>query len=197
MLNVEAHASRFLCFNNEGIHHVSEVDLVVKYEDYLKWYETARRSIFDPALSIAIRLIEDLLDQHIDEVDRGRFRISTSRVKSAQRSFAKLNRPKYQHRFTDYDSVPDILDDFVGIRLVCNNLSDINRLKEVFGELPVQDGSISGLAVEEESQRDYFSNPKPSGYRAYHVNLVVPVAQMNESRDVRVEIQARTLLQDG
>ena len=176
---------------------MTSTGLELRYEDYLEWHEVARRSIFDPALSIAIRLIEDLLDQNIDEVDRGRFRISTSRVKSAQRSFAKLNREKYQHQFVGFDTIPDILDDFVGVRLVCNNLSDINRLKEVFGELPVQDGSIGGLAVEEDSQRDYFSNPKPSGYRAYHLNLVVPVTQMNGSRGVRVEIQARTLLQDG
>ncbi|RJT97363.1 hypothetical protein D6T65_13470 [Arthrobacter frigidicola] len=53
------------------------------------------------------------------------------------------------------------------------------------------------LTVEHDSHRDYFASPKPSGYRAYHVNLVVPVPHMKGNRRVRVEVQARTLLQDG
>ncbi|WP_065571748.1 GTP pyrophosphokinase family protein [Microbacterium oleivorans] len=169
----------------------------LKYDDYVAWYTGARKSFLAPALATALRLMGELLDARVDSVDRGRFRISASRVKSAQRSFAKLSNDKYRSRLRNYAQTPDVLDDLVGMRLVCNNLSDINTLQEILGELPLEDGSSAGLTVEPDSHRDYFSDPKPSGYRAYHVNLVVPVPQMTGHRRVRVEVQARTLLQDG
>ncbi|MCP2046603.1 UNVERIFIED_ORG: ppGpp synthetase/RelA/SpoT-type nucleotidyltransferase [Paenarthrobacter nicotinovorans] len=96
------------------------------------------------------------------------------------------------------DDVPGVIDDLVGLRLICNNLSDINTFQEIIGELPSESAEATyPLAVEPDSHRDYFANPKSSGYRAYHVNLVVPISQTKDYRRIRVEIQARTLLQDG
>lgn len=169
----------------------------LRYDDYVDWYGAARRSYLEPAMLTACRLVNELLDTKVDPIDRARFRISTSRVKTAQRSFAKLSNDKYRGKVAAYAQVPDIIDDLVGLRLVCNNLSDINTLQEILGELPVENESVTGMAVEPASHRDYFSNPKASGYRAYHVNLVVAVPQMQGSLRVRVEVQARTLLQDG
>ncbi|MDI3242233.1 hypothetical protein QK292_11330 [Arthrobacter sp. AL08] len=170
----------------------------LRYEEYLDWHETAQKGFLKPALATALRLVEELLDHRIDSVDRGRFRISTSRVKSAQRSFAKLNREKYVSQINALDDVPGAIDDLVGLRLICNNLSDINTFQEIIGELPIESPTVAqSLAVEHDSHRDYFASPKPSGYRAYHVNLVVPVPHMKGNRRVRVEVQARTLLQDG
>lgn len=168
-----------------------------KYIEYSEWHDGAKRSFLDPAKATAVRLLGELLDDRIDSVDRGRFRISTSRVKSAQRSFAKLGRDKYAGKIASYEDVPAVLDDLVGLRLVCNNLSDINTFQELVGELPIDAPDAVSLAVESESHRDYFTNPKPSGYRAFHVNFVVPVPRTNGTRRVRVEVQARTLLQDG
>ena len=167
------------------------------YEAYLEWHVKATQRYLEPARSSAERMLVELLDTRINPVDRSRFRISTSRVKSPQRSFAKLSGPKYLARFTTYDAVPDLIDDLVGLRLICNNLSDINTFQEVVGELPTSDGTQLALSVERDSQRDYFAEPKPSGYRAFHLNFVVPVAQAQGTRRIRVELQARTLLQDG
>ena len=133
----------------------------------------------------------------VPEIDRSRFRISSSRVKSPQRSFAKLSGERYRARFTAYEQVPEILDDLIGVRLICNNLSDINTFQEIIGELPLEDGSSNSITVEPSSQRDYFAEPKPSGYRAFHVNFVVPVPQARDMIRLRVEVQVRTLLQDG
>ncbi|MFB2597480.1 hypothetical protein ACEXQE_06795 [Herbiconiux sp. P17] len=169
----------------------------LKYGDYLSWHESASKSFLEPARVTAVRLLGELLDMRIDSVDRGRFRITTSRVKSAQRSFAKLSNSKYSGQVDDYSAVPRVLDDLVGVRLICNNLSDVNTFQEVAGELPIEEPGSDSLAIEHDSHRDYFSNPKPSGYRAYHVNLVVPVPGTSGNRRVRVEVQVRTLLQDG
>jgi ppGpp synthetase/RelA/SpoT-type nucleotidyltranferase len=170
----------------------------LRYEEYLDWHEAAEKGFLQPALATALRLFEELLDNRIDPVDRGRFRVSTFRVKSAQRSFAKLNGEKYVRQINSLEDVPNIIDDLVGLRLICNNLSDINTFQEIIGELPIEiPAAAHPLGLEHDSHRDYFANPKPSGYRAYHVNLVVPVPQVKGNRRVRVEVQARTLLQDG
>jgi len=169
----------------------------LRYEEYREWHEAAAKSYLQPALATGLRLLGELLDARVESVDRGRFRIATSRVKTAQRTFAKLNREKYINQITSYDDVPTLLDDLVGLRLICNNLSDITTFQEIVGELPIESGGSPSLAVEDDSHRDYFTSPKPSGYRAYHVNLVVPIPQMSSNRRVRVEVQARTLLQDG
>lgn len=169
----------------------------LRYDEYETWHESARKHFLEPARVTAVRLLDELLDAHVDAVDRGRFRISASRVKSAQRSFAKINGAKYRGKINSYSDVPSVLDDLVGVRLVCNNLSDINTFQEIVGELPLEGEGVQSLAVRRDSHRDYFSNPKPSGYRAYHVNIVVSVPGMNSNRRVEVEIQARTLLQDG
>lgn len=167
------------------------------YDAYATWHESADRRFLQPARTAAVRMVNELLDNKVQEIDRSRFRVSTSRVKSPQRAFQKLTREKYLEKFTDLKSVPQVIDDLVGVRLICNNLSDINTLQEIFGELPVHDENQHSLSVEQKSHRDYFADPKPSGYRAYHVNLVVPVPQAQGSIFVRVEVQARTLLQDG
>ena len=169
-----------------------------KYNEYQIWHNSADKAFLTPALNTALRLVEELLDHRVDSVDRGRFRISTSRVKSAQRSYAKLSREKYASQIEVLEDVPSVIDDLVGLRLVCNNLSDINTFQEIVGELPIESPvSSASLAIEQDSHRDYFASPKPSGYRAYHVNIVVPVPHMKGNRRIRVEIQARTLLQDG
>lgn len=167
------------------------------YDEYLKWHSSASERYLEPARDSAVRMLNELLDDRVEATDRARFRIATSRVKSAPRSFAKLTRDKYRLRFTAYDDVPNLIDDLVGLRLICNNLSDIITFQEIVGELPVDSGNETGLSVEADSQRDYFAEPKPSGYRAFHINFVVPVARAHETKRVRVEVQARTLLQDG
>lgn len=169
----------------------------LSYEAYARWHAVAETRYLEPARSAAVRLINELLDSKVQGVDRGRFRISTSRIKSPQRTYSKLTRDKYREKFTDYDGIPGIIDDLVGIRLICNNLSDITTLQEIMGELSIDDGETNSLSIQSDSHRNYFENPKESGYRAYHVNLVVPVTQASGVIRMRVEVQARTLLQDG
>lgn len=162
-----------------------------------EWHRQALKRYLEPARLSAVRQITELLDAKIPAADRPRFRVSASRIKTPQRLLTKLLRAKYLDRFTGYEDIPGLIDDLVGIRIICNNLSDVNTLQELLGELPEIDDPHPPLAVERASHRDYFAEPKPSGYRAYHVNLVVPVPQAYSTRAVRVEVQVRTLLQDG
>jgi ppGpp synthetase/RelA/SpoT-type nucleotidyltranferase len=87
------------------------------------------------------------------------------------------------------------MDDLVGLRIVCTNTSDLERLTQILGNLETwTEGDTPVLAVHSpESVRDYLAG-KPSGYRAYHVNLCTSVPVATDRHLVVCEVQLRTLL---
>ena len=44
--------------------------------------------------------------------------------------------------------------------------------------------------------KDYIKNPKPNGYRSYHLIIEVPVFFSECKRNMRVEVQIRTIAMD-
>lgn len=44
--------------------------------------------------------------------------------------------------------------------------------------------------------KDYIKNPKPNGYRSYHMIVEVPVFFANRKQNVKVEVQLRTIAMD-
>ena len=45
-------------------------------------------------------------------------------------------------------------------------------------------------------KKDYIANPKPNGYRSLHLIISVPVFFSQQKRDMKVEIQIRTIAMD-
>ena len=45
-------------------------------------------------------------------------------------------------------------------------------------------------------KKDYIENPKPSGYRSLHLIVEVPIFLENEKRNMKVEVQLRTIAMD-
>jgi hypothetical protein len=82
--------------------------------------------------------------------------------------------------------------------VVCTNKSDLNRLIEILDGIDEFDaGDDPVLATCAGTERDWVADPKPSGYRAYHVNLCTSVPRATERHVVVCELQVRTLLQDS
>lgn len=81
----------------------------------------------------------------------------------------------------------DYLQDIAGVRVICYFTKDIYSLVDI---LKFQ----SDLIIIRE--RDYIKNPKPNGYRSYHIILGVPVYCMDGMEYFPVEIQFRTLSMD-
>ena len=44
--------------------------------------------------------------------------------------------------------------------------------------------------------KDYIKNPKPNGYRSYHMIIEVPVFFSNVKQNIKVEVQLRTIAMD-
>ena len=81
------------------------------------------------------------------------------------------------------DNAKKHLTDIAGIRIICPFAKDICYITDILRSMP--DINILG-------EKDYISNPKPSGYRSYHVIMDVPVFYSGKTERVTVEAQIRT-----
>ncbi len=84
-------------------------------------------------------------------------------------------------------SIEENLNDVAGIRVICSFLDDIYNVADM---LKRQD-DLTVIQI-----KDYIKNPKPNGYRSYHMIVEVPIFFSNETRPMRVEIQIRTVAMD-
>lgn len=107
-----------------------------------------------------------------------------ARIKSAKSMKEKLKRKNFP--ITAKSALNEI-HDAAGIRVVCTFLDDIywivNMLK-------------SQKDIEVVKEKDYIKNPKPNGYRSYHMILKVPIHLENKIEMVYCELQIRTIAMD-
>lgn len=107
-----------------------------------------------------------------------------SRLKSADSIMNKLIKKGLS--VTPENAKKNLLD-IAGIRVTCYYISDIYILAEMLSR---RDDFVVI------KQKDYIKNPKPSGYRSYHLILNVPVHLSTKKTYAPVEIQIRTIAMD-
>jgi ppGpp synthetase/RelA/SpoT-type nucleotidyltranferase len=179
-------------------HDTSDSPFRFDYAEFSAWYERFSASRLEPAKDTFVRILNEHLARELSEFDRDRIRVSASRVKSPLRVWEKMQQEKYAAQISTLEDIPAVIDDLVGIRIVCNNLVDIDFFRSVLDAIPVSSAAEhQPIAVASGSQKDYIASPKLSGYRAYHVNLVTIVPGASEVARISGEVQIRTLLQDG
>jgi len=81
------------------------------------------------------------------------------------------------------ENVRKHLKDVAGVRIICPFAKDIHYLVGLLRAMP----DVNIL-----DEKDYVSNPKPSGYRSYHVIMEIPVFYSGKTEYVAVEVQLRT-----
>lgn len=172
------------------------VGLPFDYGTFSDWYDRHRRSVLDPALEAADRRLSAMLAEVLSERDRSRVRPGPSRVKSKERTWRKLRQTDYRARVHMVDDIPHVIDDLLGMRLICTNSRDVDTAQIALDTLPRAASDDRGLLLDPSSERDYISVPKPSGYRGFHVNVILDDPDVAPHR-VCCELQVRTLLQDG
>jgi ppGpp synthetase/RelA/SpoT-type nucleotidyltranferase len=170
------------------------------FDQFDTWYRVYCDSYWEPARKTISRVLADLLDDVLDERTRPRITVQEGRTKSSGRLWLKVHREKYWPEVAELDDVVNAIDDIVGTRLVCLTTSDVVNAVDAIRQLPLYD--INGenhlpLYRMDGSERDYAGDVKPSGYRAFHVNLVVNVQHYAQFVPVQCELQVRTLLQDS
>lgn len=107
-----------------------------------------------------------------------------SRIKSPESIVGKMKRKGLE---INMNSLMYYIEDVAGIRVICSFIDDIY---EVANMLISQD-DITLVSV-----KDYIKNPKPNGYRSYHMIVEVPVFFANRRQNMKVEVQLRTIAMD-
>ena len=86
-----------------------------------------------------------------------------------------------------YKDMVENINDIAGIRVICPLKKDIFSVKNMIQKLP---------GIKTIKEKDYITNPKKSGYSAYHLVLGVPVVLSQSIIYVKVEVQIRTMAMD-
>lgn len=87
----------------------------------------------------------------------------------------------------DLSMLENQIYDIAGVRVVCSFIQDIYAIIEM-----IQDNEEITII----KTKDYIKNPKPSGYRSFHMILKVPVYLTTGKEYVYVELQIRTMAMD-
>lgn len=85
------------------------------------------------------------------------------------------------------ENLEEQIQDLAGIRVICSYVDDIYALAQA---LTSQDD----ITLIEE--KDYIKYPKPNGYRSLHLIVSVPVFFSQQKRQIKVEVQIRTIAMD-
>lgn len=166
------------------------------YDEFEDWYARLEASILEPTRLTFVRILNETLDAELNEVDRLRIRVSHSRIKRPARLWNKMLGEKYSSKISSLTDIPAVVDDLVGVRVTCNNLVDAKKLRNIIISFDPKDDTEmpSGICIDPESERRH---EKPSGYRAYHINLHTLIQAREGWLPARGELQVRTLLQDS
>lgn len=125
-----------------------------------------------------------LNEQFSLEYDRNPIESIKTRVKSIEgivRKVRKKGIPLTIH------SIEQNINDIAGVRVVCSFPEDIYLLADCL--LRQDDVRLIG-------KKDYIKKPKPSGYRSLHLIVAVPIFLQDEKREMKVEVQLRTIAMD-
>lgn len=107
-----------------------------------------------------------------------------SRIKTPESIVKKLKRHGLE---STIGNMVKYVNDIAGIRVICSFTSDIYQIAEMISN----QSDINVISV-----KDYIVNPKPSGYKSYHMLVSVPVYLSDRIEHAKVEIQIRTVAMD-
>lgn len=107
-----------------------------------------------------------------------------SRIKSSESIVKKLKKYGYE---STIENMVEYVNDIAGIRVICSFTSDIYKIASMIRN----QNDLKILTI-----KDYIKNPKPSGYKSYHMLVAVPIYLSDRIVHAKVEIQIRTVAMD-
>lgn len=136
--------------------------------------------VYEWAHRIMLTKMSIIQDDLARSADSNPIESISGRIKSQESIAAKLH--KLNHEITAESALKNVKD-IAGIRIICPFAKDIYFLAGILRSIP----DLTIL-----SEKDYVTNPKPSGYRSYHILTETPVFSSTKIENVPVEIQLRT-----
>ena len=140
--------------------------------------------LYNSALKAINTKIEILNNEFIHIYNYNPIEHIKSRLKTPDSIVKKL---KSDGRDVTIENMIEYLSDIAGIRIICSFTSDIYQIAEMIA----RQADVTVLYV-----RDYIKNPKPNGYKSYHMVVTIPIYLTDGPVDTKVEIQIRTVAMD-
>ena len=125
-----------------------------------------------------------LSEQFSLKYDRNPIETIKSRLKSQDSILKKMGRKGIP---VTLENMEREIDEIAGVRVICSFVEDVYMLADCL----LQQDDITLL-----EKKDYIRYPKDSGYRSLHLIVQVPIFLQNEKRQMKVEVQIRTLAMD-
>ena len=125
-----------------------------------------------------------LNEQYSLEYDRNPIESIKTRLKSLDGIVRKVRKKNIP---LTLPAIEQNINDIAGIRVVCSFPEDIYLLADCL----LQQDDIRLI-----EQKDYIKHPKENGYRSLHLIVAVPIFLQNEKREMKVEVQLRTIAMD-
>ena len=107
-----------------------------------------------------------------------------TRIKSPK---SMINKLKMKGLEPVAGSIAGYVTDAAGMRVICTYIDDVYKVSSILAAQK----DITVLEI-----KDYIKNPKPSGYRSYHMIVELPIYIGDSCETVCAEIQFRTLSMD-
>ena len=85
------------------------------------------------------------------------------------------------------ENIESNIFDVAGLRVICSYTDDI---------YVIADALKNQSNIEIVAEKDYIANPKPNGYRSLHLIIRIPVYFTNQTKNMAVEVQIRTIAMD-
>ena len=127
----------------------------------------------------------NVLDEEFSlQYDRNPIESIKSRLKSPESLVRKL---KNKNLPFSVEGIQENIKDVAGVRVICSFPEDIYMLADCL---------LSQDDITLIEKKDYIKEPKKSGYRSLHLIIEVPIFLKNGKKNIKVEVQLRTIAMD-
>lgn len=142
------------------------------------------KSYFKSAIQTVENKLSIMNEEYFAQYGRKPIQMIVSRVKKEQSIIDKMKRHGYE---LTMDNAVQRLYDIAGVRAICAFEHDVYHMAEVL---------LQHEDIRLHHRKDFIQNPKESGYRSLHLLISVPIYLAAGKRDVRMEVQLRTITMD-
>ncbi len=154
----------------------SLIGTVVEYEELRMMYSCALKEI---------KAKFDVLNTEFKvRYSRNPISFINTRLKKTVSISEKLRRKNLDFSL---ENIEKHINDVAGIRVICSYIDDIYAIEEAL---------LKQSDVVLVCRKDYISDPKPNGYRSLHLIVRIPVHFADHRREMKVEVQIRTIAMD-
>ena len=140
--------------------------------------------LYDSALKEINTKIEILNSEFVHIYGHTPIEHIKSRLKTPSSIVKKLKRAGHE---VTIQNMVERLNDIAGIRIICSYTQDIYQIADMIA----RQSDVTILHV-----KDYIRNPKPNGYKSYHMVVTIPIYLSQGPAETKVEIQIRTVAMD-